>query len=155
VILDRFHGVKRFRHVGAGRGRWGGGRSSSTPTADGHWHASPLLALQATEGTAAGGIGNGGRKSARRTDDGEQHGSLWIRSAGRVRGAARGHRLRKLVHDLLMKRLLDAQFEESGRTLTELHQIEGSLGKSMIALHHARIKYPEAKLRGASWSPVS
>jgi putative nucleotidyltransferase with HDIG domain len=58
--------------------------------------------------------------------------------------------LRKLVHDLLMKRLLDAQFEESGLTLTELHLIEESLGKSLIALYHARIKYPEAKLRGAS-----
>ena len=32
--------------------------------------------------------------------------------------------LRKLVHDLLMKRLLDGQFEESGLTLTELHLIE-------------------------------
>ena len=32
--------------------------------------------------------------------------------------------LQKLVHDLLMKRLLDGQFEESGLTLTELHMIE-------------------------------
>jgi putative nucleotidyltransferase with HDIG domain len=56
-------------------------------------------------------------------------------------------RLRKLVHDLLMKRLLDAQFEESGLTLTELHLIEESLCKSLIALFHARIKYPEEKLR--------
>ena len=52
--------------------------------------------------------------------------------------------LRKLVHDLLMKRLLDGQFEESGLTLTELHRIEMSLCKSLIALYHARIKYPEA-----------
>ncbi len=42
--------------------------------------------------------------------------------------------LSKLVHDLLMKRLLDGQFEESGLTLTELHQIEESLTKSLIAL---------------------
>jgi putative nucleotidyltransferase with HDIG domain len=56
--------------------------------------------------------------------------------------------LRKLVHDLLMKRLLDGQFEASGLTLTELHLIEASLSKSLIALFHARIKYPEAKLRG-------
>src|SRR5262249_48294546 len=35
--------------------------------------------------------------------------------------------LRKLVHDLLMKRLLDGQFEECGLTLTELHRIEESL----------------------------
>ncbi len=52
--------------------------------------------------------------------------------------------LGKMVHDLLMKRLLDGQFEESGLTLTELHKIEESLSKSLIALFHARIKYPEA-----------
>ena len=51
--------------------------------------------------------------------------------------------LQKLVHDLLMKRLLDGQFEESNLTLTELHDIEESLSKSLIALFHARIKYPE------------
>jgi putative nucleotidyltransferase with HDIG domain len=53
--------------------------------------------------------------------------------------------MRKLVHDLLMKRLLDGQFEESGLTLTELHLIEESLCKSLIALFHARIKYPEVR----------
>ena len=42
-----------------------------------------------------------------------------------------------------MKRLLDGQFEESGLTLTELRKIEESLNKSLIALFHARIKYPE------------
>ncbi len=52
--------------------------------------------------------------------------------------------LHKLVHDLLMKRLLDGQFEESSLTLTELHLIEESLCKSLIALFHARIKYPDA-----------
>jgi putative nucleotidyltransferase with HDIG domain len=55
--------------------------------------------------------------------------------------------LRKLVHDLLMKRLLDGQFEESGLTLTELHRIEESLCKGVSALYHGRIKYPEAKER--------
>ena len=48
--------------------------------------------------------------------------------------------LQKLVHDMLMKRLLDGQFEESGLTLSELHQIEESLSKSLIALFHARIR---------------
>lgn len=60
-------------------------------------------------------------------------------------------RLRKLVHDLLMKRLLDGQFDESGLTLTELHRIEESLCKGLIALFHARIRYPEA---GAEKAPV-
>jgi len=49
-----------------------------------------------------------------------------------------------------MKRLLDGQFEESGLTLTELHLIEESLCKGLIALYHGRIKYPEAKERLAS-----
>jgi cyclic-di-AMP phosphodiesterase PgpH len=51
--------------------------------------------------------------------------------------------LRKLVHDLTMKRLLDGQFEESGLTLSELHRIEESLSKSLIALYHARIRYAD------------
>jgi putative nucleotidyltransferase with HDIG domain len=55
--------------------------------------------------------------------------------------------LRKLVHDMLMKRLLDGQFEESGLTLSELHVIEKSLSKGLIALFHGRIKYPEVKER--------
>jgi putative nucleotidyltransferase with HDIG domain len=56
--------------------------------------------------------------------------------------------LRKLVHDLLMKRLLDGQFDDSGLTLTELHRIEESLSKSLIALYHTRIKYPDPQARG-------
>jgi len=58
--------------------------------------------------------------------------------------------LRKLVRDLLMKRLLDGQFEESGLTLTELHKIEESLGLGLIALYHSRIKYPDAPMRRAA-----
>jgi membrane-associated HD superfamily phosphohydrolase len=41
----------------------------------------------------------------------------------------------------------DGQFEESGLALTELHLIEESLRKSLVALLHARIKYPEAAPR--------
>ncbi|MCS7045409.1 MAG: HDIG domain-containing protein [Gemmataceae bacterium] len=58
--------------------------------------------------------------------------------------------LQKLVHDLLMKRLLDGQFEESGLTLTELRLIEESLVKSLTALFHARIKYPEPEENSAA-----
>jgi putative nucleotidyltransferase with HDIG domain len=54
--------------------------------------------------------------------------------------------LRKLVHDLVMKRLLDGQFEESDLTLTELHLIEETLSKSLISLYHGRIKYPDGAL---------
>jgi putative nucleotidyltransferase with HDIG domain len=71
-----------------------------------------------------------------------------VESSSRALGEPTPSSLRKLVHDLLMKRLLDGQFEESGLTLTELHTIEESLGKSLIALFHARIKYPAARQRG-------
>jgi hypothetical protein len=68
-----------------------------------------------------------------------------VESASRALGDPTPGSLRKLVHDLLMKRLLDGQFEESGLTLTELHLIEESLSKGLIALFHARIRYPEVK----------
>ncbi|HKB41442.1 MAG TPA: HDIG domain-containing protein [Gemmataceae bacterium] len=55
--------------------------------------------------------------------------------------------LRKLVRDLLMKRLLDGQFEESGLTLTELHVIEETLCKGLTGLYHSRIKYPDPRDR--------
>ncbi len=72
-----------------------------------------------------------------------------VESASRALVAPTPGSLRKLVHDLLMKRLIDGQFEESGLTLTELHQIEESLCKSLIALFHARIKYPEEEAKPA------
>src|SRR6266566_4972960 len=53
--------------------------------------------------------------------------------------------LRKLVRDLLMKRLLDGQFEESRLPLTELHLIEETLCKGLTGMHHSRIKYPDAR----------
>lgn len=66
-----------------------------------------------------------------------------VESSSRALSSPTPGSLTKLVHDLTMKRLLDGQFEESGLTLTELRRIEEALGKSLIALFHARIKYPE------------
>lgn len=67
-----------------------------------------------------------------------------VESSSRALSVPTPGSLRKLVHDMLMKRLLDGQFEESGLTLTELHIVEESLCKGLIALYHSRIKYPEA-----------
>jgi putative nucleotidyltransferase with HDIG domain len=71
-----------------------------------------------------------------------------VESASRALGDPTPGSLRKLVHDLLMKRLLDGQFDESGLTLTELHVVEDTLSKGLIALYHSRIKYPDARERG-------
>ena len=51
-------------------------------------------------------------------------------------------RIKTLVRDLMMKRLLDGQFDECDLTLNELHIIERSIVKSLTAMHHGRIKYP-------------
>lgn len=52
-------------------------------------------------------------------------------------------RIEGLVHDITMKRLLDGQFESCGVTLKELNIIEESLVKSLTAVYHGRIKYPD------------
>ena len=70
-----------------------------------------------------------------------------VESSSRALSDPTSGSLRKLVRDMLMKRLLDGQFEESGLTLTELHVIEETLCKGLIALYHSRIKYPEARDR--------
>lgn len=72
-----------------------------------------------------------------------------VESSSRALAVPTPGSLRKLVHDLLMKRLLDGQFEESGLTLTELHIIEESLCKGLIALYHSRIKYPEPERKAS------
>jgi membrane-associated HD superfamily phosphohydrolase len=52
-------------------------------------------------------------------------------------------RIEHLVHELAMKRLLDGQFDECGLTLQELNEIEESLVKSLTAVYHSRVKYPD------------
>ena len=54
-------------------------------------------------------------------------------------------RLAGLVHDIAMKRLLDGQFDECGLTLEELGVIEESLVKSLTAVYHGRVKYPDQR----------
>ncbi len=72
-----------------------------------------------------------------------------VESSSRALVAPTPGSLRKLVRDLLMKRLLDGQFDESGLTLTELHAVEESLVKGLTALYHSRIRYPEPERKAS------
>jgi putative nucleotidyltransferase with HDIG domain len=72
-----------------------------------------------------------------------------VESSSRAMSGPTPGGLRKLVRDLLMKRLLDGQFDESGLTLTELHRVEESLVKGLTALYHSRIKYPEPERKAS------
>ena len=68
-----------------------------------------------------------------------------VEGASRTLAEPTPKRLETLVHEIAMKRLLDGQFDESSLTLSELAVIEDSLTKSLIGIHHGRIKYPEQK----------
>ncbi|QDU63188.1 hypothetical protein Pan216_40630 [Planctomycetes bacterium Pan216] len=66
-----------------------------------------------------------------------------VESASRALSEPTPARIEKLVHSLALKRLLDGQLSESGLTLEEVKMIEDSLTKSLIAVYHGRIKYPD------------
>ena len=68
-----------------------------------------------------------------------------VEGASRTLAEPTPKRIETLVHEIAMKRLLDGQFDESSLTLSELAIIEDSLTKSLIGIHHGRIKYPEQK----------
>ena len=68
-----------------------------------------------------------------------------VEGASRTLAEPTPKRIETLVHEIAMKRLLDGQFDESSLTLSELAVIEDSLTKSLIGIHHGRIKYPEQK----------
>jgi cyclic-di-AMP phosphodiesterase PgpH len=71
--------------------------------------------------------------------------------ADAVEGATRSlhdpapSRIENLVHEIALKRLLDGQFDECGITLKELHLVQESIVKSLIAMYHGRVKYPDQK----------
>jgi putative nucleotidyltransferase with HDIG domain len=52
-------------------------------------------------------------------------------------------RIDNLVEQITRKRLLDGQFDECNITLEEVHTVEDSLVKSLTAVYHGRVKYPD------------
>lgn len=66
-----------------------------------------------------------------------------VESASRVLVEPTPARIESLVEDISRKRLLDGQFDESGLTLEEVDKIGQSLVKSLTAVYHGRVKYPD------------
>jgi membrane-associated HD superfamily phosphohydrolase len=52
-------------------------------------------------------------------------------------------RIENIVEEMAKKRLLDGQFDESGLTLEEVRKVGESLIKSLTAVYHGRVKYPD------------
>jgi putative nucleotidyltransferase with HDIG domain len=71
-----------------------------------------------------------------------------VEAASRSLDEPTSARLKKLVHDLMMKRLLDGQFDESGLTLNDLRTIEDSFVKVLMSMFHTRVPYPSAPQGG-------
>ena len=68
-----------------------------------------------------------------------------VESASRVLVEPTPSRIENLVAELSRKRLLDGQFDECGLTLEEVDKIGQSLVKSLTAVYHGRVKYPESE----------
>lgn len=56
-------------------------------------------------------------------------------------------RVESTVHQMMMERLNDGQFDDCDITLKDLKLVEVSVVKSLCAIHHGRIKYPKASRR--------
>jgi len=57
-------------------------------------------------------------------------------------------RIETVVHQVIMDRLNDGQFDNCDITLRELKVVERSLVKSLAGIHHGRIKYPDKPAAG-------
>lgn len=68
-----------------------------------------------------------------------------IESASRTLSEPTPKRIQSLVKEIALKRVLDGQFDECGLTMSELHIVQESLVKSLLAVHHGRVKYPDQK----------
>jgi putative nucleotidyltransferase with HDIG domain len=66
-------------------------------------------------------------------------------SASRTLSEPTPGRLEGLVADIIEKRLRDGQFDQCGLTLRELAEIRESIVKSLTAIYHGRVKYPDQK----------
>ena len=51
-------------------------------------------------------------------------------------------RIGTTVHDMVMRRLLEGQLDNSSLTLNDLHKIEETLTKTLLSVYHGRVSYP-------------
>jgi len=71
-----------------------------------------------------------------------------VEAASRTLPEPSPSRLRSLAHELVMKKLLDGQLDESPVTLTDLARAENSFVRVLTAIFHSRVRYPGALPHG-------
>ncbi|HLX62172.1 MAG TPA: HDIG domain-containing protein [Planctomycetota bacterium] len=65
-----------------------------------------------------------------------------VEAASRTLHSPSATRLRQLVHDLIMDKLLDNQLDECGLTFADLALIEDAFIRVLVTRFHSRIRYP-------------
>ena len=63
-------------------------------------------------------------------------------SAARSLENAAPSRIERLVHEIVQERLEDGQLDESKMNITDIRRVEKSLARSLMAVSHPRIRYP-------------
>ncbi|MGX7059365.1 HD family phosphohydrolase [Vagococcus humatus] len=66
-------------------------------------------------------------------------------AAVRAMGHPTNEKIEEFVHDLIEKRILDGQLDDSGLTLKEIRIVEKSIINGLCSTFHSRIKYPKMK----------
>jgi putative nucleotidyltransferase with HDIG domain len=54
-------------------------------------------------------------------------------------------RLRQMVHEVVLKRLLDGQFDECGITLRDLARVEEACVRVLVGIYHTRPTFPKGR----------
>lgn len=78
-----------------------------------------------------------------------------VEAASRALKDPSSARVAELVHELIMRRLLDGQLEESPLTLREIHKIEQTMTQMMQGLFHTRVSYPSHSSQEETGSGVA
>lgn len=79
-----------------------------------------------------------------------------VESASRAMVDPTPSRLESLVHELILKRLEDRQFDECTLTFRDLEAIERSITKSLLSIFHVRLAYPStAATTGSPDTPAA
>ncbi len=68
-----------------------------------------------------------------------------VESAVRSLPEATPGRIESMVHTIIMKRLMDGQFNECDLTLRDLGKIEETLVRTLGGIYHGRVAYPKAE----------
>ena len=78
-----------------------------------------------------------------------------VEAATRTLESPTATRLRSFVHELIMKKLLDNQLDESDLTFRDIAIIEDIFLRVLISRFHSRVRYPEQEDGGGSPTPAT